>query len=133
MDCHYSVHRQAQMSLSDEMKKHCSKVINLYLGAWAPAQNEATAAPAERRSSVGQRRGGVGAGAGAVFSSSSLKKDCSLCLCYIQPLHKESSPNRTEEKSVKEIRALLPSASLSFSKLKGRPDFAVDSKIVLGY
>ncbi|KAK9985552.1 hypothetical protein SO802_030503 [Lithocarpus litseifolius] len=39
-------------------------------------------------------------------------------LRYIQPLHKESSPNRTVEKSVKEIRAPLPSASLSFSKLK---------------
>ena len=36
------------------------------LGAWAPAQNDATAAPAAGRSSVGQRRGGVGAG--AVFS-----------------------------------------------------------------
>ena len=30
---------------------------------WAPAQNDARAAPAAGRSSVGQRRGGVGAGA----------------------------------------------------------------------
>ena len=34
-----------------------------YLGAWVPVQNHAAAAPAAGRSSNGQRRGGVGAGA----------------------------------------------------------------------
>ena len=34
-----------------------------YLGVWAPAQNYAAAAPAAGRGSIGQRKGGVGAGA----------------------------------------------------------------------
>ena len=33
-----------------------------YLGAWAPAQNDAAAAPVVGRGSIGQRKGGVGAG-----------------------------------------------------------------------
>ena len=34
-----------------------------FLGTWASTQNDAAAAPVAGRSSVGKRRGGVGAGA----------------------------------------------------------------------
>ena len=50
--------------LTTELKLNRNKLQ--YLGVWAPAQNNAAEAPLAGRRSVGQRRGGVGAG--AVFS-----------------------------------------------------------------
>ncbi|KAK7818967.1 hypothetical protein CFP56_040853 [Quercus suber] len=42
--------------------RHLQPCLNMYLGAWAPAQNDVAAAPTAGRSSIGQSRGGVGAG-----------------------------------------------------------------------